>query len=466
MNRFNNYLQGSLQQLNFNDYYKTIQYINTIVFNTDNYNYTYTNQAINYTHPVDIINIYAYISYKLIDNSIKNNSIPNSLVGSLILWCNNTMVRLYNRYQNTINLVASNQQLNNTTNNATLYYSLYPSQPFTVNNFCDSFFELLYKSSWIGNISITKGMVYTMLTDMYKIGINENSTVNNNKNLYNLEIINYYTFNQSDNDFIIDTVNNIITIINYDNHYISSHNIIITLNSMVFPSTDIKSIRRNILTNAGTNLIITFSNLNNILAINNVLELTVTFALDLPLLSFGITNSVDSFNVGNITYSNNDLTQIVLLRKNSDNLTYNINQFNNDRSFTLLSRIEEATILMKISKFTLLFLTIEYIDISNIIKPNMTDISPPIMQTTSQPYVILPPIVTYTNLVLDTTVPGQLENITYYYSVTFYTDENESNSTPFNNSITVTNNSNSSGKEPTPQIVDVYDTEFAKLIAA
>jgi hypothetical protein len=97
---------------------------------------------------------------------------------------------------------------------------------------------------------------------------------------------------------------------------------------------------------------------------------------------------------------------------------------------------------MKISKFTLLFLTIEYIDISNIIKPNMTDISPPIMQTTSQPYVILPPIVTYTNLVLDTTVPGQLENITYYYSVTFYTDENESNSTPFNNSITVTNNSN------------------------
>jgi hypothetical protein len=30
----------------------------------------------------------------------------------------------------------------------------------------------------------------------------------------------------------------------------------------------------------------------------------------------------------------------------------------------------------------------------------------------------------------------------------------------------VTNNSNSSGKEPTPQIVDVYDTEFAKLIAA
>jgi hypothetical protein len=34
------------------------------------------------------------------------------------------------------------------------------------------------------------------------------------------------------------------------------------------------------------------------------------------------------------------------------------------------------------------------------------------------------------------------------------------------NSQTVTNNSNSSGKEPTPQIVDVYDTEFAKLIAA
>lgn len=33
-------------------------------------------------------------------------------------------------------------------------------------------------------------------------------------------------------------------------------------------------------------------------------------------------------------------------------------------------------------------------------------------------------------------------------------------------SQTITNNSNSSGKEPTPQIVDVYDTEFAKLIAA
>jgi hypothetical protein len=34
------------------------------------------------------------------------------------------------------------------------------------------------------------------------------------------------------------------------------------------------------------------------------------------------------------------------------------------------------------------------------------------------------------------------------------------------NSQTITNNSNSSGKEPTPQIADVYDTEFAKLIAA
>ena len=34
------------------------------------------------------------------------------------------------------------------------------------------------------------------------------------------------------------------------------------------------------------------------------------------------------------------------------------------------------------------------------------------------------------------------------------------------NSQTITNNSNSAGKEPTPQIVDVYDTEFAKLIAA
>jgi len=30
----------------------------------------------------------------------------------------------------------------------------------------------------------------------------------------------------------------------------------------------------------------------------------------------------------------------------------------------------------------------------------------------------------------------------------------------------VTNNSNSAGKEPTPQIADVYDTEFAKLLAA
>ena len=34
------------------------------------------------------------------------------------------------------------------------------------------------------------------------------------------------------------------------------------------------------------------------------------------------------------------------------------------------------------------------------------------------------------------------------------------------NSQTITNNSNSVGKEPTPQIADVYDTEFAKLIAA
>jgi hypothetical protein len=34
------------------------------------------------------------------------------------------------------------------------------------------------------------------------------------------------------------------------------------------------------------------------------------------------------------------------------------------------------------------------------------------------------------------------------------------------NNSSVTNNSGSEGKEPKPQIADVYDTEFAKLLAA
>ena len=73
LTRFHNYKTQHITQLNFNDYYKTIFYTNNMSYNNDNYNYLFSNYQSNYSNPVDILNIFGYIGYKMLNDSIKNN---------------------------------------------------------------------------------------------------------------------------------------------------------------------------------------------------------------------------------------------------------------------------------------------------------------------------------------------------------------------------------------------------------
>jgi hypothetical protein len=434
LSRFQDYSTNIVTQLNFNDFYKTIKYNNIEDYNNNSYHYKFNTQETDYTNPVSIINVYGYIAYKMIDNSIKDNNISRNQINTIIAWCNNVIIRLYNHFINTSQLIQNNKELINVDNNATLYYPLYLNNPYTVNNFYNSFNELFYKSSWIGNIALTQGMTYTLFSDIFKIGKNELTTINDYKNYHKLQITNVYTFHLDNNDFVLDTINNKIIINNYDNHYELNHNIIVTIDNNIVNTSKI----RKDLTNP--NILELYFNklLKNIININNasmVLKLIVDYTTFIPFIAFNIPNN----QINTITYANNEIKQIKLLSKNSNNLTYNINQFNNDHTFSLIYPVEEALLINAIDNNALLFLNIEYIDKSNIIKPAITTIPSPIINTTEKPYYINAPNVKNIKLTFSVNNEG-LASGTYFYIITFSSETYESNSAGFSYNINTPSN--------------------------
>ena len=402
-------------------------------YNNDNYNYLFSNYQSNYSNPVDILNIFGYIGYKMLNDSIKNNSIPNKLINPLILWCNHITNRLYSRYCSTIALTNNNTTLTDTTNNATLYYSLFPSNPYTLDDFKNSFYCMMYKSSWIGSVNITQNATFNLLTNMFRI--NTNTDANNNKYYYQLNIENTHTYLQSNDEVSIDLDNNIIIITNYTNHYIDSHKLTLILNDIPIPSTNILNITKEFQTDGSATLSIY---LNTPLPVtqNITLVLKVQYNEMIPLICFDIPNSLDSLNNNMILYSNNQIQKIRLLNKNSDNLTYNILQFNNDHTFSLISKLDMSILTHALANNLLLFLTIEYINATSIIKPNITIINSPPVNLTAKPLIINTPIIDYTILTIQ---PNGLMSGKYYYMVSFVTTNFESSGSKLSSITTLPN---------------------------
>ena len=211
-------------QINFNDYFKIYFYnndINNINYNLDNFKNLILNQTNNYNLlnssfdtilpdesknivPVDLQNIFYLIAYDLIESLYNNTQLCNypQIFSFLILWMNFVFIRLYRRYLDTLYILQNNSELKdnfnkllNTENKKlTFYYSIYPSNMFTVNDFMNSFYELFYKNSFIAKLSINDNI---LLSNKFTINKSLLRYADNNSNNFlfqELNITNTYNY--------------------------------------------------------------------------------------------------------------------------------------------------------------------------------------------------------------------------------------------------------------------------------
>ena len=355
------------KQLQFNDNYNITLYTPTDTstfinqYNLDNFAYlynTYLNSIFKNTTfiPVDIINIFAYTAQQVVNNIILEYDLPYSVVAPAVLWSNSIMSRLYKRFLDISNhnIAGNIQDPVNVT--LSLYYNIYTANPFTLDEFQNSFFELFYKSSWIGALSINKASMNNLIANIFKLEKNtmdtdiNSKTINNNKYLYELKIKNNY--NYSVNIDNIDYDNNLIRI-NYDNNYTKNDIFTVILNNKIINTSKIVRVIENINDIIVTNLLIYSVDKLPILSfITDNLTINVEFKTMIPLLNFYTTGDV-------ITYPNNQITQYTLFSNYS-----NINKINNDYTITIDNDLQNL-----INTGKLLVLTIEKIDQTKIIRP-------------------------------------------------------------------------------------------------
>jgi len=330
----NNYI------LNFNNNYYTLYNYNTnynfdTLIKNEYSNYNLLNSLFQYINnnnetsnitPIDLSNIYILIAYDFINIT---KTLNRSLVSFLIFWKNNITTRLFIKYLNTYNLINKNNLLfdysyNSNVNDSrklTLYYTLYPSNQFTTQDFKLSFYELFYKNSFIGSFNISNNIFQKFKENNIKMTI---ENYNDNKYSFNkLNITNtyYYIYNNilekydCFNKYIYNKINinnNILSII-YDNYYDINCNIILYYNNIKLEYNDINY--------DSPNLIFTLYNsisLNN----NDVIKLIITFNCSLPLISFysyGKSyfnkinyNVVNVYNKYNTNYTNIKLSANIL----------------------------------------------------------------------------------------------------------------------------------------------------------
>ena len=403
------------QQLNFNDSYLATLYQTTATqsssyfYNLDNFisvtnaeNANYSNlkeifqslsqsdETLNLT-PVDIINIFGYLAYQLVDVFKLKANIPKSMISTIVLWRNCIMLKLYKRYIDSYKKTFQNSKLKdyNSNRNLTLYYSIYLANPFSLNDYKSSFVELFYKTSWIGSYSISNSNMGNFIQNMFIINKNRSSSFsssfkNSTNQFYNLNINNSYKYTLEQ-----DNIDSKLLRIQYDNVYNINTTIILSINNIITKYTNIKQVIETVNNTSTANLLIYMDTSN--IGVGSIVTLDVTYNIMVPLVLFLDTTE------SSITYTNNNITIYDLLTKTSDN-NIDINNINNNN----------ITIVSIPNTSALNILTIEYINNSNIIKPQI-----------------------YSNQNIT------LKSITYYYKISYFSLETESETS---NSIIQTTN--------------------------
>jgi len=431
-------------RLNFNTFYditKNIEY--------NQYNYLYngiynneneirTKLKYNTTTALDLINIFAHLSFKIINYLILAKKQP-VLLNPIILWSNNVMLRLFNRYVQYQQHPLWNGNLINT--DQTFSYYIYPGNPYTYNNFKDSFFELLYKTSFIGNISITNGAMINLLQNMLIIQNSQNNLyyINNYQYFYDLKINNTYTYNYisasnpTTNIFIINKISNTIIIL-YDNNYDEQNmNISITLtnSSQINDITQyILNIRKEFIQINNLYTGVLYIDINNIINLqsivnNTIMTLNITYTTQIPLIIFPQITQ----------YSNNQVLRYDIINKNEDN-TYNLNRLTVNNMIDFNSYNVGITLP---NQQSFAILNIEYYDNSKIIKPNINSIIAPILSTTR---TIDPSSISISSSILslpNSNQPPSNDIVIYNYMISYITHDNkESTAVPIMNNQSTT----------------------------
>jgi hypothetical protein len=399
-------------QLNFNDYYKPYYYIKPITISTTETTYyynsdSYKQQLINETNkysqlkkvnidlldemnnltPVNLENIFAIIAEDILNIIINNNNINNSIKSFIIFWRNLVVDRLYKKFIDIYQQIQTNPDFTNSnTRKLSYYFTFNPGNIITSNEIRNSWIEMFYKNSWIGNMSIGNNSFIKFKENLYNI-TKENITsvdtqINENKDFNKLQITNKYnyTITSQQNDTYINrikidyTLNKLI--IKYDNYYDTKSIITIIKTSQItnkttpilFNSIDYEIILNELNVNS-IYLVFTLDK-KYIFEDNDIITLNVVYTNYIPLVSFNESNILD--------YTSNKL---MLLSKNSNN---QLNLFNIVKANTLYNTTNNDCILVDqlIDSTKLILLTINYLNNSLIVKPNNFTITPTLTNNT------------------------------------------------------------------------------------
>ena len=351
-------------QLNYNNYYYSTNYIqNNLIdlYNNDNYNFQLNYETNKYNNlitnseglnsnemnnltPVDIEHIFIIIAYDLISQLFTINNLNKAHKSFFIFWRNNITTRLYIKFIDTYLTLENNGGLRDYSNNrkSTFYYSLYPSNLFLIDEFKNSYYELFYKQSWIGYLSINDNNLLNLKINIYDIIINltdvtnlnstlniSNNSINLNKQLNKLSIKNTYTFTYK-NNYTLYSLNNLLFII-FDNYYDKNCNIILNINQINILYNNIYY--QNINNNNNNILYLVISCINNIILNNNdIIDINIEYIENIPLVLFYNNNTnypiINTKKYSLYTQNNNTLNKLDIRLFNTNLKILNIVTFN------------------------------------------------------------------------------------------------------------------------------------------
>jgi hypothetical protein len=182
--------------------YNTDSYEQQIIIETKKYqqlkkiNIDLLNEMNNLT-PVNLENIFAIIAEDILNIIINIDKINNSTKSFIIFWRNLVVDRLYKKFIDIYQQIHTNPDFTDSNiRKLSYYFAFNPGNIITSNEIRNSWFEMFYKNSWIGNMSIGNNAFIKFKENVYNITKQNITTVdtqiNANKKFNKLQISNKY----------------------------------------------------------------------------------------------------------------------------------------------------------------------------------------------------------------------------------------------------------------------------------
>lgn len=371
-------------QINFNEGYLATYYTGNIEqsYNSDNYTSSLNKTTNTYStlkststtlsetesenlRPVDMINIFSVVANDILTYEFDIVKTTNSLKSFIVLWRNVITLRLYNHYLDTHN---QSSQVNDPNRKLAFYYSIDPSNLYFLSDFKQSFYEMFFKNSWIGNYSISDNDFIQFKDNFFKVEVNSFNTdftnLITNNNFHNLNIVNTYNYIYYDQTEQVDNYNkinfkqviydnvNYILYLRYDNIYNSYTTIQLFINNVLIIPETITQQNKNNESNFNSFYLV----LTKITSCPNLatIKLIVTYNNYIPALYFNTTT---------LTYPSSISNNLYLIKTVPNSIIYNsINTFDTN-SFYIDLKYYKKYIVNNIC-----ILNISYI-INNLLKP-------------------------------------------------------------------------------------------------